>query len=99
ISTVSTFFPYTTLFRSGWFANGVLERRSVRRRMRIDYLLAAYSDLDEAGNRTMTVDHESAIERAIAQIQLLGTRQQVQLADDFRSEEHTSELQSRENLV
>lgn len=70
----------------GWIANGVLERRSVRRRMRIDYLLAAYRDLDSASNRAMTVDHEAAIESAISQIQLLGTPRQVELADEFVEE-------------
>jgi hypothetical protein len=67
----------------GWFANGVLARRSVRRQMRIDYLMSAYRQLESASNRAMTVDHESAIERAISEIQLLGTTRHVELADEF----------------
>lgn len=70
----------------GWFTNGVLERRSVRRRMSIDYLLTACRDLEAASNRAMTVDHEATIEHAISQVQLLGTRRQVQLADEFVEE-------------
>lgn len=66
-----------------WFANGILARRAVRRQMRIDYLMSAYRQLESASNRAMTVDHESAIEHAISEIQLLGTTRHVELADEF----------------
>ena len=67
----------------GWVATGVLNRRSVRRTTRIDYLLSAYRRLDGANHRGMDVAREADLESVIADIQLLGTRQQVALADQF----------------
>jgi len=68
----------------GWIVNGFLARRSVRRDKRIDYLLNAYRALDDAGNRrTPTGEQERAMESAIADVQLLGTSDQIELANAF----------------
>jgi hypothetical protein len=71
---------------AGWIANGVLARRAVRRRMRVEYLVSAYRRLEAASNRNMTRDHETAIESAISDVQLFGTPRQVELADRFARE-------------
>lgn len=68
---------------AGWFATGVLNRRSVRRATRIDYLLSAYRRLDAATERPMDAACEADLESAIADIQLLGTQKQVGMADQF----------------
>src|SRR3712207_7041893 len=80
----STLFPYTTLFRSR-AGYGVGEEASVDRRHE-DVLLAVHDERRRG-------DPVEAIQRAVAGggEQLLGVRQ--------RSEEHTSELQSRHYLV
>lgn len=68
---------------AGWIASGILARRAVRRQMRVEYLLSAYRRLEAASNRSMTLDHEGAIESAVSDVQLLGSKRQVQLAEDF----------------
>lgn len=78
------FIVAVSLAIGGWIVSGVLARRAKRRELRVEYLLKAYRALDEASNRqTMTVDHARATERAIADVQLLGTNSQVALADAF----------------
>src|SRR3712207_7533404 len=67
----STLFPYTTLFRSGWFAGRGFSKR-LKRLTEANAALAA-------GDLTRRVDDRSP--------------------DEIRSEEHTSELQSRQYLV
>src|SRR5436309_7809310 len=73
----STLFPYTTLFRSLGYTDGLVERRNVW--------------LDEGMERLRDI--------------VTGERRPIEELCDFvldtmlRSEEHTSELQSRENLV
>jgi hypothetical protein len=70
----------------GWIANGVLTRRAARRQTRVEYLLSAYRRLEAASNRGMTAEHEAALESAISDIQLLGTPQQVDLAERLARE-------------
>jgi hypothetical protein len=67
----------------GWIANGVLARRAVRRDKRVDYLMSAYRRLDAASNRPLTPELERELESAVSDIQLLGTQQQIDLADAF----------------
>lgn len=54
--------------------------------MRINYLLSAYRRLEHASNRQMTAAHMAALEEAISDIQLLGSPEQVKLADAFAHE-------------
>src|SRR5690606_41585284 len=95
----STLFPYTTLFRSFDRAMGVVEHRPARRLVDAAALHADETVLDQV---------EAA--DAVGAAQLVEPRQQrggrerhavdgdgIALLE--RSEEHTSELQSRENLV
>jgi hypothetical protein len=68
---------------AGWMANAYLNRRASRRAVRIDYLLSAYRRLEHASNRRMDAEHEIALEEAVSDIQLLGSRRQVELATAF----------------
>src|SRR5690606_40288302 len=82
--TINTVFPYTTLFRSGLMAGTHNEESSK--------LLA-----EEMVSRGISPKNEH-----IFFAQLLGMSDNLSFnlaASGFRSEEHTSELQSRENLV
>ena len=56
-----------------------------KRKLRVSYLLEAYRKLKNAGNRSIRTEseHARAIESAIADIQLLGTPAQVNLAQEF----------------
>src|SRR2546430_13518397 len=88
----STLFPYTTLFRSE-LATGAQERELVRRMA--DMVAGEYRALiaatdaargERAGSRRRTLGR---LRRELRRIR----------ARDYRSEEHTSELQSQSNLV
>lgn len=65
----------------------VLERRrdraNHRRDLRVEYLLTAYRNLEHASSRDLTDDSARRVEEAIADVQLLGTPHQVDLAVDF----------------
>lgn len=67
----------------GLVVNAFDARRQVRRDMRVDYLVKAYRNLDDASHRPLTPSTINAIERSIADIQLLGAVEQIQLADEF----------------
>lgn len=67
----------------GWLINEYFSRRAVRTNLRIEYLLSAYRRLDHASNREMTRAHESALEEAVSDIQLLGSRGQAEMAATF----------------
>lgn len=66
----------------GWIVNGVLARRAARRQLRLEFLLSAYRRLDDVTERTMTGVHERAMESALSDVLLLGTKRQIQLADE-----------------
>jgi hypothetical protein len=68
---------------AGWIVSQYQARRAIRRNMRIDYLLGAYRRLEQASNRPMTASEEREVEAAVADIQLLGSPSQVELADAF----------------
>src|SRR3712207_8715361 len=83
----STLFPYTTLFRS---LDEVLERQPLDRlaqRCATDPDLAHQLVLDERGAGMKAQGHDP-----VAKLEVRALR-------DQRSEEHTSELQSRQYLV
>ncbi len=72
------------LAAGGWIVNGVLTRRATRRDLRVQYLLSAYRALDAASNRAgMSAQHEQDVEAAVADVVLMGTEQQVELANAF----------------
>ena len=54
-----------------------------RRELRVKYLIDAYRQLERASNRTATGGQSSRLESAIADIQLLGTPKQVEMAKRF----------------
>src|SRR3989449_7812634 len=83
----STLFPYTTLFRSALPRD---EDRGIRRRD-----LAGQLDGPAKGRRRAEQGDLVGVHVAPLQLRLLVAR----LACDERSEEHTSELQSRLHLV
>ena len=73
----------------GWY---VVHRQNLRReitaekrKLRVSYLLEVYRKLEGASNRrnTNSMQHMLDIESAIADIQLLGTKHQVELAVEF----------------
>ena len=65
----------------GWFVahqfNVYRDRRNKRRDMIVQYLLEAYRRLESAANREKTEEQASAFESAIADIQLLGSVEQI----------------------
>src|SRR5690606_40515583 len=87
----STLFPYTTLFRSGVFQPG---RR---------FKAVEFGGREQALNRRRTLARAlSASKEPILFANRYGSYRILNwiIVDrQFRSEEHTSELQSRENLV
>lgn len=64
----------------GWTVNQYQARRAVRRNMRIQYLLDAYRRFERISNRPMSSDDEQVLEAVIADVQLLGSPNQVRLA-------------------
>src|SRR3712207_9011564 len=81
----STLFPYTTLFRS--------VRRAAKKIGVVDVLVNNAAILDE-GQDPLTEDEERVT--TLLDTNLTGAWRTVRA---FRSEEHTSELQSRQYLV
>src|SRR3712207_8666240 len=84
----STLFPYTTLFRSRLFDGDFADR--VERAFRIDV------------SRSVSYLAAPAFAAAMLQRDVIGAipvNRRVLLIADLRSEEHTSELQSRQYLV
>src|SRR3712207_9189671 len=92
----STLFPYTTLFRS--YTNHALRSWE-------NDLPGAYEELGEAADLNPLADRPLAAEAVIAEQVGDPQRALAALAEaqdrepDERSEEHTSELQSRQYLV
>src|SRR5690606_41593695 len=88
----STLFPYTTLFRS--FLSLPRIEIELSREERAERLYGEYVERPLGSLEPAFV--EASLTRALASLQKrLGGLE----ADRLRSEEHTSELQSRENLV
>jgi len=72
---------------AGWYAVHRLsmnrDQESKRRDLRIQYLLEAYRRLGNSSNRRDLSAYARDLESALADIQLLGSRDQVQLAHEF----------------
>src|SRR5690606_40374962 len=89
----STLFPYTTLFRScnATYINiGTLNERTIE-------------SMVKAGRKANSLNHPVVLDPVGAGASKFRTDTTFRLLDEIkfsvRSEEHTSELQSRENLV
>src|SRR5690606_40108414 len=93
-----TLFPYTTLFRSPCAANRPAEPRRPERKCR-----SRTVQPDTVASRRAR--HASAASSTIRSYPVCGRNprisraRQLRVQKSTRSEEHTSELQSRENLV
>src|SRR5690606_42146629 len=91
----STLFPYTTLFRSQVDSAWIKRLTALTQVLRLMLVLLAGTlavvviavVFNTVRLQVMTQQEEIAISRLVG------------ATDGFRSEEHTSELQSRENLV
>jgi hypothetical protein len=76
----------------GWYiAHYFSLRREIaaeKRKTRVVFLLEAYRRLEDSGHRSLRKgsEHIAKIESALADIQLLGTPEQVRLAQDFMME-------------
>src|SRR3712207_9176733 len=92
----STLFPYTTLFRSAR-VNSLLSRLDVGSRIacgeliRTELMAHGVADLDEPGSQVRLEGPEG--------VRLRSSQVQTLALGLHRSEEHTSELQSRQYLV
>src|SRR5436309_7885440 len=91
-------FPYTTLFRSGrrddaelLLKHALVPYQQGRYPQALRWIRRGLEALDDAGSG------EAAAQRA--RLTAPGVVERLETAPDPRSEEHTSELQSRENLV
>ena len=71
---------------AGWFAVHRLsmnrDQENKRRELRIQYLLEAYRRLENSSNRRDLSAYARDLESALADIQLLGSKDQVQLAHE-----------------
>ena len=70
----------------GWLGHSLSalrDRENDRRKQRLDYLLEAYRRLESASNRDPMGPHWAKIESAVADIQLLGSAVQAELARTF----------------
>ena len=71
----------------GWYAAHRLfaarDRANKRRELRVQYLIEAYRRLENVSNRPISKATAPDFEKAIADIQLFGTPQQVALAKEF----------------
>src|SRR5690606_40371980 len=94
----STLFPYTTLFRSRHIAGGMVWWNSSLGELQgqVIGIMKAMEDAVE-GKMTVTVKQITAQDDRVA----IEAESYARLKSGaiYRSEEHTSELQSRENLV
>ena len=70
-----------------------------RRKLRISYLLEAYRKLEAAANATDPKSKYPQLESAIADIQLLGTSHQVDLAISFAKEMARDRVASTDDLL
>jgi hypothetical protein len=77
----------TALAIGGWYVVHRLsmnrDQANKRHELRIQYLLEAYRRLEKAAHRGDLAVYARDLESALADIQLLGTERQVQLAHDF----------------
>jgi hypothetical protein len=87
----------------GWWVvhtlNSSRDLRNERRKLRTTYLLEAYRRLEAAVNPNDKMVTQPGVESAIADIQLLGTPQQVRMAQTFANEMAQSSEASLNQLL
>src|SRR5207302_8432786 len=91
----STLFPYTTLFRS----IGEHMPRISRRKLLGSTVITGAAAVFGSSSLNASQSPSSAPANGVDYYQKLGVTPFINAAGTYRSEEHTSELQSRENLV
>src|SRR3712207_8505867 len=89
----STLFPYTTLFRSDDVEGAKIELQA------LIFGLQSGQEIIVAGERTDIKDANGAAVPGVRAGELAMIGEVTQAAGEKRSEEHTSELQSRQYLV
>jgi len=71
----------------GWFINSYLtserDANNRQREMIVAYRVEAYQNLALSSNRNLTDEYEKKLESAVANIQLLGTPEEIQAVSDF----------------
>lgn len=76
----------------GWLAvhrfSAWRDRINHKRKMQTDFLVTAFQNLANSANRPFVpgAEHLKAMESALADIQLFGTKKQIQLVENFASE-------------
>jgi hypothetical protein len=87
----------------GWFAvhrlNAARDRVNKRRDLIVGYLIQAYRQLESCSNRDATLSDMRTVESAISDIQLLGSAEQVRLAQKFAEEFAASGNASADELL
>jgi hypothetical protein len=87
----------------GWVVvHGLNSRRDFlnkRRELRIQYLIEAYRRLESASHANNSKERNVAVESAIADIQLFGTLEQIQLAVRFAGELSQKRTASLDELL
>jgi hypothetical protein len=78
----STTITVFVAFSGGWLSFRK-DRLAKKHDLRTQYLLDAYRHLEGASNRKMLDEDERAFESALADVQLLGSGEQVRLAREF----------------
>jgi hypothetical protein len=73
--------------------------RHERRELQLGYRIEAYRRLERATNRPFDRDAAATLESAVADIQLLGSPQQVEMARDFAREFAANRAASVEDLL
>lgn len=87
----------------GWYAVHRLsmnrDQENKRRDLRIQYLLEAYRRLEKAANRRDLGSYARELESALADVQLLGSVQQVLLAHEFAVAMAKNQTASLDSLI
>jgi hypothetical protein len=92
----------TLVALSGWiivhYFNSKRDLQNKRRELRVQYLIEAYRRLEAASNANLK-EKRGDVESAIADIQLFGTLQQIQLAIKFADELSQKRVASLDELL
>ena len=88
----------------GWFvANqfGMAQNRiNKRRELKVQYLVEAYRNLEAVSNRlSLSNEEQKVVERAVADLQLFGTKAEVEAAQEFIATQAKEGIASIANLL